>query len=217
MIVTSAYTPRYRGEVKEFVDAASEHVGIGDTIDVNEVPSRGSWRANCGIKPSYILKILQKHKQPVIWVDIDGRFRATFSIGGWLAQEYDFAVWFIPNDKMMPRNVPGGDPSNDGLASGTMWFNYTPQGIGWLEAWADYEANLMSGECEKYPSKFEQQDMGDLWYRRQAAKMGPKTYRLPQQYCKVFDVPWFSKAEEHKVVVEHMQASRRLKGRQDRR
>jgi len=212
MIVTSAYTPTYRGEVEPFVDAASAHVGIGDTIDVNEVPDRLSWRKNCGIKPSYILKILQKHKQPVLWVDIDGRFRATFSIGGWLAQEYDFAIWFIPNHKMLPVNVPGDNRNNNGLASGTMWFNYTPQGIDWLEAWADYEANLMSGECEKYPSKWEQQDMGDLWYRRQAAKRGPKTYRLPQQYCKVFDVPWFSKAEDHNVIIEHMQASRRLKG-----
>ncbi len=214
MIVTSAFTPQYRGEVKPFVDAASEHVGIGDTIDVNEVEHRGSWRANCGVKPSYILKIIRKHKQPVLWVDIDGRFRATFSIGGWLAQEYDFAIWFIPNHKMLPKNVPGDDPNNNGLASGTMWFNYTPQGIDWLEAWADYEENIMKvGK----PSKFEQQDMGDLWYRRQAAKRGPKTYRLPQAYCKVFDVQWFSKAEDHTLIIEHMQASRRLKGRQDRR
>lgn len=209
MIVTSAYTPRYRGEVTEFVKCATEHVGLGDILDVNEVPDRGSWRANCGVKPSYILKILKKQKQPVLWVDIDGRFRSTFSIGGWLAQEYDFAIWFIPNNQMQPKHVPGGNPDNDGMASGTMWFNYTPKAIAWLAEWEEHEHQLMQTGNQ---DKFEQKDMADLWYGLSAGGVkAPRTYRLPQRYCKVFDVPWFNKAEDHSVVIEHMQASRRLK------
>lgn len=206
MIVTSAYTPQYQGELKPFIEAATDNIGLGDTIDIAEMACLGSWRKNCGIKPAHILRMLTKHRVPVLWVDIDGRFRDLFSIGGWLAQEYDFAIWFIPNSKMTRAHVPGGiDSGNDGMASGTMWFNYSRESLAFVRAWVGYEKALTN------PSHWEQQDLGDLWYRLHSAKRAPNTYRLPQKYCKVFDVPWFSKAEDHSVVIEHMQASRRLK------
>lgn len=207
MIVTSAYTPQYKGEVEPFIEAATANISLGDTIDIAETACLGSWRKNCGIKPAHILRMLTKHRLPVMWVDIDGRFRDIFTIGGWLAQEYDFAIWFIPNSKMGPSHVPGTNDKNDGMASGTMWFNYTPKSLEWVRAWTKYEASLED------PSAWEQQDMGDLWYKLLDARREPNTYHLPQKYCKVFDVPWFSKAEDHSVVIEHMQASRRLKGR----
>lgn len=205
MIVVSAFTPQYQGEVKPFIEAATDNIGVGDQLDVEKVPCQGSWRKNCGIKPFFILKMLEKHRQPVLWVDIDGRFRDIFSIGGWLAQEFDFGIWFIPNSKMSLAHVPGGCETNDGMASGTMWFNYSIAALSFVRSWVDHESNL------KTPSPFEQQDLGDLWYRLLAEQRAPNTYHLPQKYCKVFDVPWFSKAEDHSVVIEHMQASRRLK------
>ena len=205
MIIVSAFTQQYQGEVKPFIKAATENIGVGDQLDVQLVPCQGSWRKNCGIKPSLILDMLLKHKQPVLWVDIDGRFRHIFSIGGWLAQEYDFGIWFIPNNKMSPSHVPGGCETNDGMASGTMWFNYSRASLAFIRAWVDHESSL------EQPSPWEQQDLGDLWYKLLAEKKAPNTYRLPQAYCKVFDVPWCNKAEIHEVVIEHMQASRRLR------
>jgi hypothetical protein len=205
MIVTSYFTPIYAGEKAGFLTSGEKHLGLGEMIDVREVACRGSWRLNCGIKPEHILEVLWHHRMPVLWVDIDGRFRQPFSISGYLAQKWDFAAWFIPNAKMAPRHVPGGRNSgNDGIASGTMWFNYSAGALRWLEAWHDRE----DGQGE-----FEQQVMGDLWYELHVRGKAPSTYRLEQRYCKVFDVPWFSKAEDHGVVIEHMQASRRLKGK----
>ena len=205
MIITSAFTPQYQLEEDEFLKSTEDNMGYGDTIDIRVWPCKGSWRLNCGQKPAHILDVLEQHKVPVLWVDIDGRFRKPFSLGGWLAQEFDFAAWFIPNKRMQKGHVPGGpDTGNDGIASGTMWFNYTPAALAWLRAWVDYEEGQ---------GKYEQQIMGDLWYQLHGEGKAPLTYRLPQQYCKVFDVPWFRRSEDHTVIIEHMQASRRLKNK----
>ncbi len=203
MIVTSFFTSGYKGEQADFIKAATDQMGYGDIIDVRTLESQGSWRKNCGMKPQHILTVLEEHKMPVLWVDIDARFRRPFTICGWLAQEFDFATWFIPHKRMRKEHIPGGpDTGRDGISSGTMWFNYTPLAIQWLNAWVDRE----DGQ-----GQYGQQIMGELWYEMHEAGKAPLTFHLPQQYCKVFDAPWFRRSEDHEVIIEHMQASRRLK------
>lgn len=38
---------------------------------VEHIASQGSYRANCLYKPKFILKCMEKFKQPVMWLDID--------------------------------------------------------------------------------------------------------------------------------------------------
>jgi hypothetical protein len=82
------------------------------------------------------------------------------------------------------------------LLSGTLWFGNTPGGWALLREW-EYE-------CAAHP---------DEWDQRCLAVAVPKvpglrTYVLPAEYVRVFDDPKMGEA-----VIEHMQASRRLRGK----
>ena len=197
MIITSFFTPNYSGEEAAFLSAAEKYARPGDIIQVHAVDSRGSWRLNCGMKPAHILDVLVQGKQPVLWVDIDGRFRSAWDLN----LDVDFAAWFIPNRKMQPAHVPGGSGTgHDGIASGTMWFNHTDKAIEFLQSWF---------LAERGQGQWEQQILGEVWYKWDESGGGLKTKRLHQRYCKVFDCQWFD--GKGPVVIEHMQASRRLK------
>lgn len=81
-----------------------------------------------------------------------------------------------------------------------MFFNYTDKSFNLIDDWKK--------ESQANPNRWEQQSLQKVWdkYDRE----GLKTYFFNQAYCKVFDCKWFE--EEKQVVVEHTQASRRLKG-----
>jgi hypothetical protein len=62
-------------------------------------------------------------------------------------------------------------------------------------------------ESESNPNIWEQQSLQKVWDKYD--RRGLKTFNFPQSYCKVFDCKWFDKEEQ--VVIEHTQASRKLK------
>lgn len=194
MKVITFYTPEYLLQV----DAWSWSVNGLHDYHAFEVPTQGSWRLNCGMKPAFILDMLRTFHEPVLWVDVDGRFKRRWDLD--LDDTADFAIWFIPNKVMKRQHVPGGDRENDGLASGTMWFNYTEASLRFLENWK---------EIEDGQGNWEQQILGDVWYNHKPETL--RTCQLPQQYCKVFDAPWFTDGEDHDTVIEHTQASRKLR------
>lgn len=194
MKIISFYTPTYEGEAKAFEESWQQ---FGYRPNVMDLQSAGSWRLNCGLKPAFVRDCLREFKEPVLWIDIDGRMRAPWDLN--LEESHDVAFWFIPHRVMKRPDVPHGAASgNDGIASGTMWWNYTPASLDFLDAWC---------EAEKGQGLWEQQILGEVWYDRPVADL--RTFRLHQRYCRVFDVPWFE--GEGEIVVEHMQASRRLK------
>lgn len=195
-ILVSYHTPEYAGEVEAFETAVADH---GHVACVEERPDQGSWRLNCGMKPRFLLEMLRFHKCPVLWVDIDARVAGELPILDEL-HDYDFGAWFIPWDQMHPHDRPGGcSTRNDGIASGTMWFNNTPAAIEFLELWIDHE----SGQ-----GHYGQIVLGETWHWHRDNRL--QTKRLPQKYCKVFDRPW-KRGESGPIQIEHFQASRRLK------
>lgn len=194
-LVVSFWTPEYDGELKGFRESAAEH---GYKLATQGRPSFSSWRLNCGMKPQFILQMLDVAQAPVLWVDIDARFKGPWDLGA-IEDRCDFACWFIPYDRMRAVDIPGGPSRNrDGLASGTMFFNTTAHAAALLRAWIASDHGQHA---------FEQMVLGEAWYD---SRPELRTERLPQRYCKVFDSPWF-KAEKGPVVIEHTQASRRLR------
>lgn len=206
MKVISFYTEEYAGEAQPFLQSAIQH---GHEPLVRVMNSRKSWRLNCGLKVSFILECLMAAKEPVLWVDIDARFRAPFDLDAALwGQDVDFAAWFIPYAIMKPADVPGGpDTENDGIASGTLWFNWSDGARELLRQWQS---------TEKGQGTFEQKVLGEVWYSRARWWRGGelRTFRLPQRYCKVYDHDWVDGEEEgQSAVIEHMQASRKLRNK----
>lgn len=196
MKVVTFYTPEYADEVAPWA-AAIEHFGLEPWA--KPIPNQGSWRLNCGYKALFMLECLQELREPCLWLDVDGRFEAQWDLDGTLNKHFDFAIWFIPNKAMRKQDIPGGPGSGHcGLASGTMWLNYTPMAEHFLKLW------LLA---EQGQGKFEQKVLGEVWYQDRPEKL--RTHKFHQKYCKVDNAKWFED-EPDQVVIGHYQASRRL-------
>lgn len=196
-VIVSFATPEYEGEIDAFVRSCRD---FKCEQYVERMASLGSWRKNCGVKPVFLLRCLERFHRPVVWSDIDARIVGPLGLFHALHDDYDLALFFIPNERMRPRDIPGGPlTGRDGLASGTLWVNDTHEGRGLLEAWI----RIDSGQ-----HAYEQIVLGEAWYDH--APSGLRTFRLPQKFCKVFDHPWYP-GQEGPVIIEHLQASRRLR------
>ena len=196
MMVISYFTGEYAGEAPEFESCCES---VGQQYLAVPLKSKESWRLNCGMKAEFIRASLDQFRQPVLWLDIDARLRLPWDLE--LEDTTDFACWFIPNRVMQAPHTPHGkDSGYDGISANTMWFNFTDATRRFLDAWVDIE-----NDGHKY--QWEQKLLAELWHDTPVPEL--RTTRLHQRYAKVFDVKWFD--GEGKVVVEQMQASRRLK------
>lgn len=201
-ITITFYTPEYKEEARRLEETCKL---FNLPFYSYEKKSKGSWVHNCTMKAEVIQDALYLHKQSVLWIDADGRYKSHPTVfDSTQLYECDFGAYFIPDVWNQPRNVhlrPWGlDRGNEALAGGTMFFNYTDKSFNLIDDWKK--------ESKANPNRWEQQSLQKIWdkYDRE----GLKTYFFNQAYCKVFDCKWFE--EEKQVVVEHTQASRRLKG-----
>ena len=201
-ITITFYTPEYKEEARRLEETCKL---FNLPFYSYEKKSKGSWVHNCTMKAEVIQDALYLHKQSVLWIDADGRYKSHPTIfDSTQLYECDFGAYFIPEVWNQPRNIHlrpwGADRGNEALAGGTMFFNYTDKSFNLIDDWKK--------ESQANPNRWEQQSLQKVWdkYDRE----GLKTYFFNQAYCKVFDCKWFE--EEKQVVIEHTQASRRLKG-----
>jgi hypothetical protein len=212
--VITFYTPEYKQEADEwrktchlYLQQPSKYPGDNETkqypFKSYEMSSKGSWVHNCTLKADVVLQALNEFKCGVVWTDADARFRAVPTLFEQLT-DYDFGCYWIPDVWNQSRNSHlrpwGADRGNEALAGGTMYFNNTEIGRELIQAWKE--------ESQANPNRWEQQSLQKVWDKYD--KQGLRTFNLPQSYCKVFDCKWFEEPKE--VIIEHTQASRRLKG-----
>ena len=197
--VITFYTPEYGEEVKEWSNSCSGY--LTTPFKAYSRPSKGSWVHNCTMKAEVILEALNEGGG-VVWTDADARFKAFPKLFQEL-ENYDFGCYWIPNVWNKPKNVQlrpwGFDRGNEALAGGTLFFNNTQITKDLITDW--------KGESEANPTRWEQQSLQKIWDKYD--RKGLKTFNFPQGYCRVFDAPWFE--PENEVVIEHTQASRRLR------
>ena len=199
--VITFYTPEYEREAQE----------LKKTCDQFKVPfmafpkeSKGSWVNNCTMKADVIMEALDKTGFPVLWVDADARFRANpkDTLLFLAKSDYDFGCYWIPNCWNLDYNKDRKPwtRGDEALAGGTLFFNNTKASRDLLKAW--------KLESEANPNRWEQESLQKVWdILDRNTKFS--TYDFDQGWCKVFDAPWFEGEQE--LVIEHTQASRRLK------
>lgn len=135
--VVSFYTPQYR-EVMDAHLLRSLHLRIGmpglhTNYRVEARPSRGSWVANCAIKPEYLRERFADHDSPMLWIDADAEIgvRTDLSPLDQLAAQYDVAVLRTTPDQR--RRWP---LVNSACLSGTILFRRDRQAVAdLLDAW----------------------------------------------------------------------------------
>ncbi len=154
--------------------------------------SRGSWVKNCAIKPE-ILLAERAHDgnrdlwsrttlRPVVWLDADARVRSYPELFDGL--ECDVAF----------HRKAGRDPRGE-LLSGTLYFGATENAGRLLELWRR--------ECAANPGVTDQRVLDECVLDMR----GLEIVKLPATYCQIFDLM----KDAGTPVIEHMQASRRLR------
>lgn len=212
--VVTFYTPEYKEEADEWRRTCHQYLQpeldprnpdpsiVQYPFKSYEMPSKKSWVHNCTMKAEVILRALNDFNCGIVWTDADARFKSYPTEFNKL-NNYDFACYWIPDvwNKLHNKRLKPWSRGNEALAGGTLYFNNTDISRELIAAWKK--------ESEANPTRWEQQSLQKVW--EEFDNKGLRTYNFPQSYCKVFDCKWFE--PEQKIVIEHTQASRRLKNK----
>lgn len=180
----------YADEIrKRFLKSAHEH---NIPWMIYERPNRGSWRSNLNYKSEVILTAMGDHPgKDIVWVDADGAFLSYPTLFDELSKgrAYDIAFHRFKQSRL--------DPGNE-LLSGTLWIANTEAGRAIVAAWDKY--------ARTHPEKRHQMAL-DCVLRGE--RPDARVFALPIEYCAIFDHP--AVRGRIKPVIEHYQASRRLR------
>ena len=95
---------------------------------VDRLDSAGGYLQNCRMKPFFIRECLKEEKAPILWVDVDGSIlRKPVWFDG---LDADFAARLMPDHRARTWHV------------GTMWFNYTPKALAFIDKWCELTGEL---------------------------------------------------------------------------
>jgi Nucleotide-diphospho-sugar transferase len=211
--VITFYTPEYKDEATAWRRSCMDwlnptiypdnpHGYVQYPYKSYERDSKGSWVHNCTMKADVIQQAHKELNCGVVWTDADARFRSNPKEFDQL-ENYDFGCYWIPNVWNQPRNIAlkPWSRGNEALNGSTLYFNNTEKSKKLLQDW--------KLESEANPTVWEQQSLQKVWEVND--NEGLKTYNFNQGYAKVFDAPWFE--GEYPLVIEQMQASRKLKSK----
>lgn len=110
-------TEYYEGFAKDLIKKCKE---FGVSYDIAAAESRGSYSANCLMKPEFILSKLKEHKSPIIWIDCDTQFRLPFS---------HF------NDVKSDIGMATHSGNMEGVKASPLYFNYTEGAFKIIREW----------------------------------------------------------------------------------
>ncbi len=185
-IVVSYFTAKtgYEKEVKT-LEASLIHHKI-EPYHIERVSNMGNWQKNTLHKARFVLQMMEKFPDySIVFTDADSIFHGYPMLFQNL-DGADFACHF--------RNWQARQGE---LLSGTLYFSNTPKMRNVVKEWIGVNKNNQQ--------KFEQRNLERV-IRRNAHKIN--IYKLPIEYCCIFDD---ENRKQIKPMVEHFQASRRLK------
>jgi len=173
----------YEAEAME-LGRTLDHFGLpGDLVPL---PPFSNWVEACGYKPVFIQRMREKHgKRPLVWLDADARVRQYPRLFLDMPLGTDFAAHW--------KDKTDSEPGE--LLSGTLYFAPTKAADELLADWAR--------TCSARPREWDQHVLQNLVEGRE----GLKVQNLPPNYTQIFDLM----AGAGEPVIEHMQASRRLR------
>ena len=187
MIIVSFYTADtpYEQEVERLLASVKK---LGLKCDVVARPNQGNWFANCRLKPKVILEARERHPgEDVLWVDADAEFHASPE-----------ALSLLEADVAMRWTCHYRGPPN--WSCGTIYTKPTSAATAFLKAW-DWRCEMAHSRCDESAFRAMVTDGG---LEKLKDDDGLVWGTLLDKYCRMFD-------EEGDRVIEHHQASRRLR------
>jgi hypothetical protein len=160
--------------------------------DIRGIESLGSWEKNCSYKPTFLLHLLDKYKENLLWADCDAEICEYPSIFDNIPENIDIAVHYL--DWMLHYGWKGRQ-----LASGTIFLRNNDKVRQLLKLWASL--------TDKY--RLDQESLDEAIKQSKDIKV----LNLDREYCYITSTP---KGLPPKVpldnpIIKHSQASRSLK------
>ena len=162
-----------------------------------EIISETNWQKATHYKAEFIKKMLNKHKQDVVFLDVDAEIRK-FPDLFYKLKDYDLGVHYL-DWHLQWRKSPGDKIE---ALSGTLYINYNQKVFKFMDKWIAYNKI-----CQKWEQKNMQKILEDM-------KDELKIYKLPYSYITIIlhnnAIPEHM-IKEGDVVILHHQASRKFK------
>ena len=189
--VVSFFTADYQADASRLIDSL-EVFKIPKHIQ--RIPTLGSWAANTGYKPSFLLDMRSKYSGPIVWIDCDAIVRK---------YPHEFDDLADPK-KIAPRPVDMAVHYRNGtdLLSGTIYIGDTPAAPGILGDWIAKQI--------EYPETWDQRTLAATLAAHEDLIL---VYDLPDTYTFIFDIMRRSNPLGEPVI-EHFQSSRRTRRRE---
>ena len=163
---------------------------------IEPIESLGNWSRNTSFKAEFILQMLEKWKQDIIWIDADATIEQYPKLLYNIPIEKDIAVFYL-DLYLHWRNI--SNQKKRELISATMMFRYNPKVIKFVKEWIS--------RCKANPNMWEQKVLQNLLEKDNTLNI----YKLPQEYCSIVlyndKVPKYIK---NPIIIQH-QVSRQYK------
>lgn len=178
MIITSFYTSPYKNQVEILIESLHR---FKLKYDVQEIESRGNWKANCLYRSTFLIDMMNKYNDDVVWLDADAEVLSHPTLLYSIPQHIDLAFY----------NREGRE-----FLLGTSYWKNSPLVKFLLMEWITL--------CDVRSTSISQKDFMRLFLSKYVGKLNVQL--LPEAYCHIFDKPSVGDP-----VIIHHQASRKLR------
>lgn len=161
---------------------------------ISFIPDKGGWQANTNYKPLFVLSMLERCTENVLFLDADAIIKQDISgLEAMIPSDALFACHFLDWQSWYGAKEP-----NKELLSGTLWVRNCEESKQICKEWG--------AKCERH-GKWEQKVLAEVLKEKQV-----KVYHLPLEYCYIATLP-DGRPPKVKCVafVEHWQVSRKFK------
>lgn len=190
-VIVSYYTKNtpYEKEVEGLINSCKE---FGIEYCIEGIASKGSWEANCAMKPNFIREKFKELQRPLLWVDADAVFLQPIKFEEFMFADLSFLQYENHKDPRFSVNAA------------TVYINATDRGLEALNLWCEYSEKIWQLEKKCLPF----QDQVSLYFMT-FSHPHLSIAKLPVQYCKIFDQN-LAGIDPKEIVIEQRQASRRF-------
>jgi len=185
-VFVSFFTPNGKyPELAEKLKASLDRFELNR--DVMELPQFPTWQQALVYKPQFILGMLELHKRPVVWMDIDTE---VWQFPEMLFGPHDFAVynWAADTDHHLDGRV---DRDKLVCSSGVVKFGWTNGAYNLLRRWSEAMRTAQGADDPELDWVYnESADVNPLWL--------PKTYNRMDKHTH-----HWSSIPADEVVINH--------------
>ncbi len=170
MLIVSFYTKNnsYKEVMEEYLLPTLKKWDLKYYIE--PIDSLGNWNKNTSFKADFVLKMLEKWKQDIIWIDADATIEQYPELLYNIPLKYDAGIFYL-DWYLHWKNQP--NQTKRELISATMMFRYNPKVLEMVKEWIK--------QCKLNPDIWEQKVLQNILEKDNTLNI----YKLPPEYCSI--------------------------------